>query len=134
MAAQKSVVWRGFDRVERAVGKPLEDAVASQTYADLMVRGMKVQQAVGGFAGRVLKGGLGKALRAVNIPTASDVQRLSRQIAVLTSEVRALNLAQGAAGPVGPPQRDEQVHPGEVEGPGRPVAAQRKREAARRGD
>lgn len=97
VANEKSVLWRGFDRVERTVGKPLEDAVASQRYADLMVKGMKVQRAVGGLAGRLLKGGVGKVLHVVNIPTSSDVQRLSRQMAVLTSEVRALSLGQRLA-------------------------------------
>lgn len=97
MSNEKSAVWRGFDKVERKVGKPLEDVVASERYADVMVRGLKVQRAVGGLAGRVLKGGIGKVLRAVNIPTSTDVQRLSRQLAVLTSEVRTLTMEQHAA-------------------------------------
>lgn len=97
MSSDKSAVWRGFDKVERAVGKPLEDVVASTTYADWMVRGLKVQRAVGGLAGRIVKGGVGKVLRAVNIPTGSEVQRLSRQLAVLTGEVRALSAQQAEA-------------------------------------
>lgn len=94
MGSDKSILWRGFDKVERAVGKPLEDLVASPTYVDWMVRGLKLQRAVGGLAGQVVKGGVGKVLRAVNLPTGSDVQRLSRQLAVLTSEVRALSTQQ----------------------------------------
>ena len=94
MSSEKSIVWRSFDRVERAVGKPLEDLVATTGYADVMVTGLKVQRAIGGLVGGVVKGGIGTVLRAVNLPTGKDVQRLSRQLAVLTGEVRALSANQ----------------------------------------
>ena len=94
MSTDKSAFWRGFDRVERAVGKPLEDLVASTGYADVLVHGLKLQRAVGGLVGQLVAGSVGTVLRAVNLPTGRDVQRLSRQLAVLTSEVRALSLQQ----------------------------------------
>jgi hypothetical protein len=97
MSPAKRPWWRAFDRVERKVGKPLEDAVASSAYMEVMVRGMKVQRAVGGAVGRVAAGAVGKALRVAQLPTRSDVRRISREITALTSEVRALKLAQQQA-------------------------------------
>jgi hypothetical protein len=94
VSSNKHPWWRAFDKVERAVGKPLEDAVASRRYVDVMTRGIRVQRALGGAAGRVVGGAVGKVLHAVNIPTRGDVRRLTRDIAVLTSEVRSLKLAQ----------------------------------------
>jgi hypothetical protein len=87
--------WRrAFDRVERAVGEPLENAAGSSTYVDVMVRSMKVQRAVGGAVGRVAGGAVNVVLRAANLPTRNDVAKLSRQVTVLTSEVRKLKSAQ----------------------------------------
>lgn len=112
MSSGRSTFWRGFDTAERAIGKPLEDLVASTGYATVMVHGLKVQRAVGGLVGRVVRGGVGAVLSAVNLPTGSDVQRLSRQLATLTSEVRALSLAaqpvrdEPAAPPAGSAARD----------------------------
>ena len=44
MSPQKRVWWRAFDKVERKIGKPLEDAVASRRYIDVMTLGMKAQR------------------------------------------------------------------------------------------
>jgi len=83
--------WRRvFDRVERMVGRPLEDAVASSRYVDVMLTTMKVQRAVGGVVARAVERRIGGLLHAINVPTRTDVRRLSRQLTVLTSEVRAL--------------------------------------------
>jgi hypothetical protein len=78
-----------FDKVERTVGAPLEDAVASPRYGvavSFWVNGPRaVQRQVRGTVDNALAG----VLHALNIPTRSDVNRLSRQLAVLTAEVRA---------------------------------------------
>jgi hypothetical protein len=90
--------WRrAFDRVERAIGEPLENAAGSSTYVDVMVRGMKVQRAVGGAVGRVAGGAVNVVLRAANLPTRDDLTKLSRQVTVLTSEVRQLKSGQQRA-------------------------------------
>jgi hypothetical protein len=87
--------WRRvFDSVERAIGEPLENAAGSSTYVDVMVRGMKLQRAVGGAVGRVAGGAVNAALRVANLPTRNDIAKLSRQVTVLTSEVRQLKSAQ----------------------------------------
>jgi hypothetical protein len=89
--------WRAFDRVERKIGKPLEDAAASSRYVEVMVTGLRVQRAVGGAMARAAGGSFGAVLRVANIPTRSDVRRLSRQLTVLTTEVRQLAAAQEEA-------------------------------------
>lgn len=94
MGSGKSPVWRTFDRVERAIGKPLEDAVASSRYVDAMTQGLKVQRKVGGAVGGVAGGLVNRVLRIANLPTRGDVRDLNRQIAVLTREVRDLAAVQ----------------------------------------
>ena len=94
MARQQPALRRAFDKVERKVGAPLEDAVASNTGVDLMLKGMAVQRAVNGALGKVAGGAVNTVLRAANLPTRRDVRDLSRQVTVLTSEIRALKLAQ----------------------------------------
>ena len=87
--------WRQvFDKVERAVGRPLEEAVASPTYADVIAVGIRAQRAVAGTVGWVVGGAVGTVLRAINVPTRDDVLRLNRQLAVLAAEVRAIGTAQ----------------------------------------
>lgn len=97
MSSRKPPWWRAFDNVERKIGVPLEELAASNRYVDVMVKGMKVQRAIGGTVGRLAGGATERVLRAINIPTRSDVRRLNRQIAVLTSEVRALSVEQQEA-------------------------------------
>lgn len=83
--------WRkAFDRVERAVGKPLEDAVGSQRYVDAVVLGFKVQMAVNRKVRQTVDRQIGAALHMVNVPTYRDVRRLSKQLSTLTGEVRTL--------------------------------------------
>jgi hypothetical protein len=90
-ASRPPALRRAFDRVERTVGKPLEEAVASRRYIDVIVLSMKVQLAVNRRIRRTLDQKIGGALNAINVPTRSDVRRLSRQLTVLTGEVRALS-------------------------------------------
>lgn len=105
MSAAKPAWRQVFDKVERAVGRPLEEAVASPTYADVIAIGIKTQRAVNGILGRAVGGAVGNVLRVINVPTRDDVLRLNRQLAVLSAEVRTLGAAQQAArGPARPQQ------------------------------
>lgn len=94
MSSQKPPWWRAFDKAERAIGEPLEDVVASHPYVDVVVAGMKLQRAVGALVFGVATDVAERALRAAQVPTRSDVRRLSEQLTVLTSELRALRLDQ----------------------------------------
>lgn len=102
-------VWRkGFDRVERALGRPLEEAVSSQRYIDALVVGVKVQVAVNRKLRQTVDRQIGAVLHMVNVPTRRDVRRLSQQMATLTGEVRSLaaHADQLAAAAEAPRERD----------------------------
>lgn len=90
--------WRKvFDRVERVLGEPLEGAVASERFVDVMAVGIKARRGATGAARGVVNGVAGVVLRAVNIPTRDDVQRMNRNLVALTTEVRRLTVEQQAA-------------------------------------
>lgn len=80
---------RQFDRVERAIGARLEEAVATRTFTDAMILALRAQ--VGAF--RLLERGSREVLHLWNIPTRSDVMRVSRQLSALDSRVRAIAIA-----------------------------------------
>jgi len=83
--------WRrAFDKLERTVGEPLEDAVASQRYVDLVVKGTKAQLAFNRIVKRAVDHQIARALHLFNVPAYSDMRRLSRQLTTLTSEMRGL--------------------------------------------
>jgi hypothetical protein len=89
--------WRRvFDKVERALGEPLEGAVASQQFVDVMAVGMKARRGVTGAVRGAVSGVAGVVLRTVNIPTRDDMQRMNRNLAVLATEVRRLGADQQA--------------------------------------
>ena len=86
-------VWRQvFDRVERMVGEPLEQVVASRGYIDIVVLGMKGPLAVNRMLRQTVDRQIGAVLHLANMPTRDDVIRLSRQLSVLTAELRSLSL------------------------------------------
>lgn len=83
--------WRQvFDRVERAVGSPLENVAASTRFVEVMAVGMKVRRVAGGTVRQVVGGVTSKVLWAVDAPTREDVRRINGELASLASEVRAL--------------------------------------------
>lgn len=78
-----------FKRAERAVGGRLEELVATRQFTDALILALRVQ--VGAF--RLLERGSRELLHLANIPTRSDVMRISRQLSALDSRVRAIALA-----------------------------------------
>jgi hypothetical protein len=83
--------WRRvFDRAERVVGGPLEDFVGSRRAIDGAVSVMKVQRAIGGALRGVMDRELAGVLHFMNMPTRTDVRRLTRQLTTLTGEVRGV--------------------------------------------
>ncbi|MGQ0631033.1 MAG: hypothetical protein ACT4P1_08310 [Sporichthyaceae bacterium] len=86
-------MWRQvFDRVERAVGAPLENAVSHDRFGDAVAFWVKGPQSVQRAVRRRVDDQLAGVLHALNIPTRDDLTRVSRQLAVLTGEVRALSV------------------------------------------
>ena len=82
--------WRQvFDTLERAIGRPLEEVATSHAFVDLAVTGLKARRAVTGTAGWIVGGAVNRVLRTANIATRDDLKRLTGQVALLASEVRA---------------------------------------------
>ena len=77
-------VWRpAFDRFERMVGSPLESLVAGRVFIDVVVVATKVQR----YAERRLDETAERTLRLVNVPAASQVERLALQLARVEREL-----------------------------------------------
>jgi hypothetical protein len=79
--------WRqGFRAWERAVGRPLEELVRTEGFADALagwVRGQgELRQQLDDLSERWL--------HAWNLPTAGDVRALREQVQALEAEVRSL--------------------------------------------
>jgi hypothetical protein len=85
--ADQPFLRRAFDRVERAIGKPLEDAVHSPRFTNVYLAKKRVQRTLRAALDRPT----GAFLHFINVPARSDVRRVNRQIAGLTEEVRSLS-------------------------------------------
>lgn len=86
--------WREtFNAWEKAVAPGLEQLTASDGFRDLMAAGLKMNSAVTSEMERVSR----RWLHMWNLPTASDVRRLRRQVTSLDREVKALRRSVDAA-------------------------------------
>jgi hypothetical protein len=80
-------LWRkGFDAVDRRVAGPAERAVRTDLFNDAIALGLRVQRRLQREAERRTR----RALHTVNVPAASDVKRVSDQVAALQRQVRSL--------------------------------------------
>jgi hypothetical protein len=80
-------LWRrGFDRAERAVGRPLESVVATRRFNDVLVLTFRTQNALFGVFQRQTRA----VLHFWNMPARTDVSRLQREIGALRAQVREL--------------------------------------------
>lgn len=100
MSNSKPFLRQVFDKVERAVGGPLEQLVASKSYTDVILTINQLQKAIGGPVAGAASGAMEKVLHAVQLPTRSDVRRLSRQLVELATELRAVSAKLQEARPV----------------------------------
>jgi len=79
--------WRqAFDAVERRVAGPLEASVGSELFNDLVALNLRLARRTQ----RGIERRTRRALHLVNLPTATDVRRLSEQVAELRRELREL--------------------------------------------
>ena len=87
--------WRrAFDAWEKAVAPGLEDLTASQEFRDTLAMATKLNAAARRQAERNTR----MWLHAFNVPTATDVRKLRRQISSLEKEVAGLRKATEKAG------------------------------------
>ncbi len=87
MAGQRPLWRRAFDTAERVVGAPLEAAVRTDVFADVVTLAFAVRRR----AGREVERQSRRALHRVNLPAASDLRRISQQLAVLERQMRSLS-------------------------------------------
>jgi polyhydroxyalkanoate synthesis regulator phasin len=84
--ADKPLWRRAFDSVDRRVARPIEAATRSDAFGDALTIAWRLR----GRAQREVEKRTRRALHVVNLPTATDVRRLSEQVAALRREVRQL--------------------------------------------
>jgi hypothetical protein len=79
--------WRrAFDAVEGRVAKPVEEAVQTDAFADAVALSFRLRRRLQREVERQTR----RALHLVNLPAATDVKRLSAQLAELQQHTRAL--------------------------------------------
>lgn len=87
MPANQPLWLRAVLRVERAVGEPIEAAVRSETYFDLVSTTTRVRRKVGGAAEGVSR----RCLHLLNLPAGSDIRRLRQQLARMERRLNELS-------------------------------------------
>lgn len=80
-------LWRQvFDAVDRRVAGPVEAGARSDAFGDLVAVGWRLSHRIR----RELERPSRLALHLLNLPAATDVRRLSEQVAALQRELREL--------------------------------------------
>lgn len=101
---QGQPLWlRAVYRLERAIGEPLESALHSDTYFDVVSELLRVRRVYG----RRVEGVSGRLLHLLNLPAGSDIRRVreqlgrvERRLAQLSRELEDLEATDGDAGRV----------------------------------
>jgi hypothetical protein len=87
MPANQPLWLRVVLKVERTVGEPIEAAVRSDTYFDLVSTTTRVRRKVGGAA----EGMSRRCLHLLNLPAGSDIRRLRQQLARMERRLNELS-------------------------------------------
>lgn len=104
--APRPPLWRRvFDTVERPVGDALSAGARSGAFADVVALIVRLQRRLQREVERQSR----RALHGANLPTASDMRRLSKQITDLERQVRDLS---------GQVDEEKRRRPGPASGPG----------------
>lgn len=70
-------LWlRAVHRLERTIGEPLESALHSDTYFDLITETLRLRSRTG----RTLEGVSRRTLHLLNLPAGSDIRRVREQL------------------------------------------------------
>jgi hypothetical protein len=100
MAASSSPLWlKAVIKLERVIGEPVEKAVRSDTYFDLVSEARRNHQRVAHAVEGVSK----RALHLLNLPAGTDIRRvreqlnrMERRLTVVTKELEDLQAAAAA--------------------------------------
>jgi len=87
MPANQPLWLRVVLKVERTVGEPIEAAVHSDAYFDLVSTTTRVRRKVGGAAEGVSR----RCLHLLNLPAGSDIRRLRQQLARMERRLNELS-------------------------------------------
>jgi hypothetical protein len=84
--ADRPLLLRAANAVDRAVGKPLESLADSRGFVDVVTLAMRAERAAQGAFERRTR----SLLHFWNVPAGTDIKRLTLQVAALGSEIRDL--------------------------------------------
>jgi hypothetical protein len=83
----KGPLWlRVVHRLERTIGEPLESALHSDTYFDLVTELLRLRARTE----RTLEGASRRVLHLLNLPAGSDIRRLREQLARIDRQLAQL--------------------------------------------
>jgi hypothetical protein len=115
MPSQSPLWRRGFDRLERVIGEPLEVAARSDAFFDGVALARRTQEALTGLARALSR----RSLHLFGIPAESDVRHLREQLAHVDRQLREISKQLEApatrpiaAAPAGPGGGEQVEHPG----------------------
>jgi len=87
MPANQPLWLRAVLRLERAIGEPIESAVHSDTYFDLVSTTTRVRRRVVGTAEGVSR----RCLHLLNLPAGSDIRTMRQQLARMERRLNELS-------------------------------------------
>ena len=101
----RAPLWlRAVNKLERTIGEPLESALHSDPYFDLVTDVLRLRSR----AGRTLEAGSRRLLLLVNLPAGSDIRRMreqlgrvERRLAELSKELEDSENGRGARAELG---------------------------------
>src|ERR1700760_48690 len=98
MPANQPLWLRAVIRLERAIGEPIESAVRSDTYFDLISTSTRVRRKVVGTAEGVSR----RALHLLNLPAGSNIRTMRQQLARMERRLNPLSPEGAGLGEGGP--------------------------------
>ena len=87
MPANQPIWLRAVLRLERAIGEPIESAVRSDTYFDVVSATTRVRRRVAGTAEGVSR----RCLHMLNLPAGSDIRGMRQQLARMERRLNQLS-------------------------------------------
>jgi hypothetical protein len=88
MSAKQQPLWlQAVHRLERAIGEPVEAAVRTDTYFDLVTKATRATS----MARRTVVGTSTRVLHLFNLPADSDVRRLREQLSRMERRLNQLS-------------------------------------------
>jgi hypothetical protein len=87
MPANQPLWLQAILKLERAIGEPVEAAVRSDTYFDVISATTRVRRHVTGLAEDVSR----RALHLLNLPAGSDIRKMRQQLARMERRLNQLS-------------------------------------------